>query len=65
MVEIRRKPRETITAFVRRFSSKLRMSGVLREARKRRFHISSLNKSKRKEKALRKVKKQQESSLSQ
>jgi len=65
MVEIKRKPRETISAFIRRFSSKVRMSGVLKEARKRQFYISSLNKKKRKEKALRKAEKKRERSLSQ
>lgn len=60
MVEARRKPKETTPSFIRRFSRKVRMSGLLNEARKRRFHKASLNKKKRKEKALRRIQKRQE-----
>jgi len=39
------------------------VSGILKEAKKRRFHTSPLNKEKRKEKALRKIEKKKESSF--
>ena len=63
MVEVRRKPRETTPALIRRFSLKVRVSGILKEAKKRRFHTSPLNKEKRKKKALRKIEKKKEISL--
>ena len=57
MVEARKKPKETTPSLVRRFSLKLRRSGVLLEARKRQFNKRSRNKRARKEKALRKIQK--------
>lgn len=57
MVEVRKKPKETSPSLARRFSSKLRMSGVLLEARKRQFNKPSRNKTARKEKALRRISK--------
>jgi len=60
MVEVKRRPREIAPALIRRFSSKVRKSGVLSEATKRRFYSSPLNKEKRREKALRKIEKKKE-----
>ena len=57
MVEVIKKPKENTSSLVRRFSTKLRMSGVLLEARKRQFNKRSRNKRARKEKALRKIQK--------
>jgi len=57
MVEVRKKPRENALSLVRRFSLKVRMSGVLVEARKRQYHKSPLTKRDRKEKTLRRLKK--------
>ena len=61
MVEIKKKPKESPLALVRRFSSKVRMSGILNEARKRQFYKSSLNQKEKKEKAIRRIEKQKES----
>jgi len=57
MVETRKKPNENSISLVRRFSTKLRMSGILLEARKRQFREKKLNKRARKEKFLHKMKK--------
>ena len=65
MVEIKKKPKESPLALVRRFSSKVRMSGILNEARKRQFYKSSLNQKEKKEKAIRRIEKQKESATLQ
>jgi ribosomal protein S21 len=57
MVEVRKKPKENTPSLARRFSTKLRRSGVLLEARKRQFSKRSRNKRARKEKALRRIEK--------
>jgi len=64
MVEVRRKPRENTSALLRRFSSKMRLSGVLREARKRQFSSSPMNDREKKSKALRRIEKKKEHMLS-
>ena len=38
MIEVRKKERETPSALVFRFIKRVKRSGVLREARKRRYH---------------------------
>ena len=55
MVEVRRKPRETVYVLVRKFSSRMRMSGILREAKKRQYCQAALGKKEAKEKALKKI----------
>lgn len=55
MVEVRKKPRETTPALIRRFSTKVRMSGLLIEAKKRRFHVPPLSEKEKKEKVIRKA----------
>lgn len=57
MVEVRKKPKENTTSLARRFSTKLRRSGVLLEARKRQFKKRPLNKRARKAKAIRRIQK--------
>lgn len=57
MVEVRKKPKETTVSLIRRFSSKVRMSGVLVEAKKRQYKKSPLKKRAKKEKALRRIEK--------
>jgi ribosomal protein S21 len=57
MVEVRKKPKETSVSLIRRFSSKVRMSGVLVEAKKRQYHQAPLKKRAKKEKAIRRLKK--------
>jgi len=57
MVEVRKKPKETTQALIRRFSSIVRMSGILEEAKRRQFYQRPLNKRQRKERALKRLKK--------
>lgn len=60
MVKVVKNPNENNLSLVRRFSTKLKMSGVLLEARKRLFREKKLNKRARKEKALRRLRKIEE-----
>jgi len=55
MVDVKKKPRETTPALLRRFSSKLRLSGVINEAKKRQYHKKELNEKEKKNKALKKL----------
>jgi ribosomal protein S21 len=57
MVEVKRKPRETTSSLIRRFSSKIRMSGVLRERKKRAYYKPPSSKREKKEKVLKKISK--------
>ena len=56
MVEVRKKPREAVHSLVRKFSSRIRLSGILKEAKKRQYCQVPLGKKERKEKALKKLK---------
>lgn len=56
MVEVRKKPRETTFSLIRRFSLKVRMGGILQEAKKRQFYHPPLSEKEKKEKALKKIK---------
>lgn len=62
-LEVRRKEGESITAFVYRFNKKMQHSGILREAKKRRFTVRTPNKLKRKRSALHRVRKSKEREL--
>ena len=53
MIELRKKDRETSANLLRRFTKKVRQSGVLMKARKNMFRIRPKNKRKTKESALR------------
>ena len=57
MVEVRKKPREAVYSLVRKFSSRIRLSGILKEAKKRQYCQVPLGKKERKEKALKKLRK--------
>ncbi len=46
-MQVKRKEGETIGSLLYRFSKKVRQGGILREARKRRFHDRPQNKNKR------------------
>lgn len=61
-VEVRRKPRESTSAMLRRFTRKVQLSGVLLSARKARFQKRKRSRSLRKKDALyrEKVKKERE-----
>ena len=51
-MQVRRKENETTGSFLYRFTKKVRQSGILREAKKRRFHKRSPNLNKRKQAAM-------------
>lgn len=53
MIEIKRKERESTSSLLRRFSKKVRQSGVLLLARKNRFHEKPRNKRHQRVSALR------------
>lgn len=56
MIELRKKDKETSANLLRRFTKKVRQSGVLMKARKNMFCIRPKNKRKTKESALRRNK---------
>lgn len=60
MVSLKRREGETISAFLYRFTKRVRQSGVLLEAKKRRFKNRHISKSKRKVSALYKSQKKKE-----
>jgi len=55
MVEVRKKQKETTFSLVRRFSSKLRMSGILQEVKKRQYYQPPLNEREKREKVLKRI----------
>ena len=55
MVDVKKKLRETTPALLRRFSLKLRLSGVINEAKKRQYRKKELNEKEKKNKALKKL----------
>lgn len=52
-IQLKRKPGESISAFLRRFSRAIQLSGVLLESKRRRFRRPSPNKNARRMAALR------------
>lgn len=54
-IEAKRGERETIGAFVRRFSRKVQQSGVLLRSREIRFYTRAKNKNKKRKAALRRT----------
>lgn len=56
MIEIRKKERESTTSLLRRFSKKVRQSGVMLNARKNRFYEKPRSKYQQKTTALRREK---------
>ncbi len=55
-VVIKRKPGESVTAFINRATQIIKKSGILLEARKRRFYMKKPNKRARKLSALHRLK---------
>lgn len=51
-VEVKRKPKENVSAMLRRFTQKVRLSGILLSARKTRFQKRKRSRSLRKKDAL-------------
>lgn len=60
MIEIKRKEGESISAFLHRFSTKVKQSGVLIESKKRRYHHRPISKVKRRQSALYREQKQKD-----
>ncbi|MCD6283761.1 30S ribosomal protein S21 [bacterium] len=54
-IEVKRKPKETVSALVRRFSRAVQKSGILNEAKKRRFYIKKKTRREKRESALRRI----------
>lgn len=51
-IEVKKKDGENVNALLYRFNKKLKQSGVLKEAKKRRFHSRVVNKNKKRAGAL-------------
>jgi len=51
-IEVKRKPRESVSGMLRRFTRKVQLSGILLSARKARFQKSGRSKNLRKKDAL-------------
>lgn len=60
MVEVYRKPGESVSNLIKRFNWQVMRSGILVEAKKRMFYVKPENKRKRKEKALHRIRKTEE-----
>lgn len=60
MIEIRKKEGESPTSHLYRFLKKIKQSGVLKEAKKRKFRDRNVSKRRRKLSALKRVKKRSE-----
>ena len=59
-MEVKRRPKETISMMMRRFSQKVRESGILVNAKKSRFQEKKISKNIRRRQALEKNKKRRE-----
>ena len=59
-MEAKRREGESISAFLYRFSKNIKRSGILREAKKRRYHSRPITKIKRRASALYREKKRKE-----
>jgi ribosomal protein S21 len=59
-MELRRKPKENISMFLRRFTQKVRESRILVEAKKARFHRKKPSRIIRRKSALERVKRRKE-----
>jgi ribosomal protein S21 len=59
-LEVKRKEGEQVGAFIYRFKTKVKQSGILKEAKKRRFFVRPKNKRKMRLAALHRTKKAEE-----
>lgn len=59
-MDVRRKDRESFGSLLRRFTRKVQLSGVLKDARRTRFYAKSPTKNKKRESALRRIKRTRE-----
>lgn len=60
MIEVKRKEGESVGAFLHRFSTKMKQSGVLLEAKKRRYRKRAVSRRARKVSAIYRAKKKKE-----
>lgn len=60
VIEVRRKEGENINSLIYRFNKKIKQSGILKEAKKRRFRSRNISRLKKLQAALYRVKKEQE-----
>ncbi len=59
-VKVKKKPKESVNAMLRRFSRKVQLSGILLEARKSRFQQKRKSKNSRKKDALYRIQAEKE-----
>ncbi|MEX1014302.1 MAG: 30S ribosomal protein S21 [Candidatus Paceibacterota bacterium] len=60
MIKVNKRENENFNSLFYRFKKKVRQSGILLEARKRRFHSRPENKNKRRKSAIHRVEKEKE-----
>ena len=60
MVDVKRKPRESISMMMRRFSQQVRESGILMNAKKSRFQEKKISKGERRKVAVEREKRRKE-----
>jgi ribosomal protein S21 len=60
VIEVKKRENENLNSLLFRFQKRIKQSGVLREARKRRFHSRNVNRIKRRTSALYRSKKERE-----
>jgi len=59
-MEVKRRPKETVSMMMRRFSQKVRESGILRDAKKSRFKEKEPSKNIRRKEAIERTKRRKE-----
>lgn len=59
-IEVRKKEGENINTLIYRFNKRIKQSGILKEAKKRRFRLRNVNRIKKRQSALYRVKKERE-----
>ncbi len=59
-IEIKRKEKESVATFLRRFTRRIQQSGILIEARKSRFHQSPKTRREKRLAALHRIRRQKE-----
>ncbi|MBI4034065.1 MAG: 30S ribosomal protein S21 [Candidatus Brennerbacteria bacterium] len=60
VIEVKKRENENLGSLLFRFQKRVKQSGIMREARNRRFHKRSVNRIKRRASALHRVKKERE-----
>lgn len=60
MIEVRKRKNENVSSLIYRFSKRVQQSGILKEAKKRKYYDRPINKRKRRISALYKARKEEE-----